>query len=106
MTDKLKNELQEYYVELCNRLNACIPCKTQKDVDTMSALLQEMVDSPPKTPKPQLYWNREVWIDCGFDSEKCTLLLTKTDKLYFEPSDDIEEHPGVVAKYKWMKEKN
>ena len=113
--DVVKNELvqyckltkmdkKKYFSDLCEKLNALIPCKNQKDIDKMTELLQDMVDFPTQTP-PQIYWDREVWIDSGFNDEICMDMLIKTDKLYFEPSDDLTEHPGVWVKYKWMKEK-
>jgi hypothetical protein len=111
---KIKNELlqyciltkmdkKKYFSDLCEKLNTLIPCKNQKDIDEMTNLLQDMVDFPSQV-KPQIYWDREVWMDSGFNDEICMNMLIKTDKLYFEPSDDINEHPGVWVKYKWMKE--
>ena len=111
---KIKNELlqyciltkmdkKKYFSDLCEKLNTLIPCKNQKYIDEMTNLLQDMVDFPSQV-KPQIYWDREVWIDSGFNDEVCMNMLIKTDKLYFEPSDDITEHPGVWVKYKWMKE--
>lgn len=98
-----KTDKKKYFTELCEQLNVLIPCKTQKDIDTMTKLLQDMVDFPSQV-KSQIYWDRNVWIDSGFDDNKCMDLLIKTDKLYFEPSDDLTEHPGVWVRYKWMKE--
>lgn len=99
-----KMNKKKYFSDLCERLNSLIPCKNQKDIDKMTELLQDMVDFPSQV-KPQIYWDREVWIDSGFNDEICMNMLIKTDKLYFEPSEDITEHPGVWVKYKWMKEK-
>lgn len=98
-----KKEIQDYFVDLCDKLNSCIPCKSQEDVDKMTSLLEDMTYFPSDF-KPQIYWDREVWIDSGFNDEVCMNMLIKTDKLYFEPSDDMSEHPGVAVKYKWMKE--
>ena len=111
---KIKNELlqyciltkmdkKKYFSDLCEKLNVLIPCKNQKDIDEMTKLLQDMVDFPSQV-RPQIYWDREVWMDSGFNEEVCMNMLIKTDKLYFEPSDDITEHPGVWVRYKWMKE--
>ena len=98
-----KMDKKKYFSDLCEKLNALIPCKNQKDIDEMTKLLQDMVDFPSQV-KPQIYWDREVWMDSGFNEEVCMNMLIKTDKLYFEPSDDVNEHPGVWVKYKWMKE--
>ena len=99
-----KMDKNKYFSDLCEKLNSIIPCKKQKDIDKMTNLLQDMVDFPSQV-KPQIYWDREVWIDSGFNEEVCMNMLIKTDKLYFEPSDDLTEHPGVWVRYKWMKEK-
>ena len=98
-----KMDKKKYFSDLCEKLNALVPCKSQEDVDKMTALLQDMVDFPSQA-KSQIYWDREVWIDSGFNDEVCMDMLIKTDKLYFEPSDDLTEHPGVWVRYKWMKE--
>lgn len=97
-----EQELKERISKTCDKLNSIIPCKTQQDVNEMTVLLQEVFDLPVKL-KPRLYWNREVWMDCGLDTDKCTMMLICTDKLCFEPSDDMQEHPGITVKYKWMK---
>lgn len=99
-----KMDKKKYFSDLCEKLNALVPCKSQEDVDKMTALLQDMVDFPSQA-KSQIYWDRNVWIDSGFNDEVCMDMLIKTDKLYFEPSDDLTEHPGVWVRYKWMKEK-
>ena len=99
-----KMDKKKYFSDLCEKLNALLPCKSQEDVDKMTALLQDMVDFPSQA-KSQIYWDRNVWIDSGFNDEVCMDMLIKTDKLYFEPSDDLTEHPGVWVKYKLMKEK-
>ena len=99
-----KMDKKKYFSDLCEQLNSLLPCKSQEDVDKMTALLQDMVDFPSQA-KSQIYWDRNVWIDSGFNDEVCMDMLIKTDKLYFEPSDDLTEHPGVWVKYKWMKEK-
>lgn len=98
-----KIDKKKYFSDLCEKLNVLIPCKSQDDVNKMTKLLQDMVDFPSQV-KPRIYWDREVWIDSGFNDEICMDMLIKTDKLYFEPSDDLTEHPGVWVKYKWMKE--
>jgi hypothetical protein len=98
-----KMDKKKYFSDLCEKLNALVPCKSQEDVDKMTALLQDMVDFPSQA-KSQIYWDREVWIDSGFNDDVCMDMLIKTDKLYFEPSDDLTEHPGVWVRYKWMKE--
>lgn len=87
-----------YFKQLCKKINARIPCKTQEDIDEVGRLLEEMV-SLPMTPSPKIYWHRQLWIDSGFDDDACTCLLLFSGKLFVEPSDDLTEHPGITVKY-------
>ena len=92
-------EIQERTQDVCARLNALIPCRSQDDIDKMTAIFTEYFDLPIQ-PKPMIYWDQKVFYDCGFNKDRCTDLLLRTDSLRFDPSDDVEEHPGVVVKYK------
>ena len=103
-TEMGKQEIQDYVTAACERLNALLPCKSQEDVDGMTEILKELF-SLPIEPQPKMYWDREIWIDSGFNDEKCIKMLIYTDRLCFVPSDDWEEHPGVEVKYKFMVEK-
>ncbi len=46
-----------------------------------------------------LYWDRELYIDCNGDDDKIKELVRTSDKVHFEPSDDPQEHLGVVVRY-------
>ena len=83
--------------ELCNELNKHLPCMNQEDVDALTRLLQEHIDS---FPERHIYWSREIYIDAGFDKDKCTLIMIHSDNVVFVPSEDPVEHPGVVVRYK------
>lgn len=99
MSPQLKQEIEQYYVELCNRLNEHLPCKSQADKNAIGGLITEMKESKPNVPMPNVYWDRKVWFDNEFNDEKCWQLLFSSDKLKFVPSDDMEEHPGVTITY-------
>lgn len=83
--------------ELCNELNKHLPCKSQEDVDALTRLLQEHIDS---LPERHIYWSREIYIDAGFDKDKCMLIMIHSDNVVFMPSEEPVEHPGVVVRYK------
>ena len=54
-----------------------------------------------------LYWDRDIFIDCnGGEDERMRDLVRKSDKVFFEPSDDPGEHPGVVVRYKRLHKYN
>ncbi len=85
---------------LCEQLNAIIPIKDEEDRDKLNALLAHMRDSHSEYPHYALYWDREVFIKSGCDEEKIRKAVLHGDFLKFEPSDDFEEHPGVVVMFK------
>lgn len=83
-----------------NKLNKFIPCKCQEDVDNIFKLLEEMTTcDEDEWPKNNLYWDRELYIDCNGDRDKLWDVLIHTDKVHFELSEDKDEHPGVVVRY-------
>lgn len=82
---------------ICNELNAHLPCRNQQDVDGLTRLLRENIDAYPDRG---MYWSREIFIDAGFKDETCMQILIHSNKVQFVPSDDPEEHPGVVVQYK------
>ncbi len=82
---------------LCEKLNACIPCKSQSDVDTLTSLLAQHIDSDPKQ---HIYWSKEILLDTGSNEDLCLSLLLKSSDVIFVPSKDQIKHPGVVVRYK------
>ena len=99
MSPKLKKEVERYYVELCNRLNEHLPCKSQDDINAIGGLITEMKESKPNVPMPNVYWHRQIFIDNSFNDERCWHALFHQDNLRFVPSEDMEEHPGVTVVY-------
>lgn len=81
---------------LCDQLNALIPIKRKEDKDRINALI---ADVQSKIPDFNLSWDRELYIDCGFDDEKVRLCSLYSGNVHFEPSGDPTEHPGVVVRY-------
>jgi len=96
MNKKLTKTLQSY----CDRLNKCLPCKTQEDVDNLYAIMNECINSIEGS---MLYWSREIYIDSGFDFEKCGEILVYRECM-FVPVNDIEEHIGIKVIYKYEQE--
>ena len=88
--------------ELCAKLNAHLPCKTQKDIDGLTMMLKENID---EVPERHIYWSREIFIDAGFKDEQCMNILIHSDNVIFVPSEDPTEHPGIVVRYKYEIEK-
>ena len=80
---------------ICNKLNKLISEKKDGFIDNINAIINELYQKGGA-----LYWDRQIYIDCNSDDERMRSLVTRTDKVEFEPSDDPTEHPGVVVRYK------
>ena len=81
---------------LCKQLNALIPIKGTEDKDKINALIYEVSQ---KVPDFNLYWQRELYINCGCDDKKVRHYTLHSGKVHFEPSDDPTEHLGVAVRY-------
>ena len=79
----------------CNALNKHIPFKNEDDRNIVNDMIWEMYQNGGA-----LYWDRELFIDCDCSDEAKRDLLRFSDKVHFEPSEDVSEHPGVVVRYK------
>ena len=78
----------------CDELNKIIKDNGDDRVDRLNDVMYKVFQDGG-----DLYWNRDVFISCNGDNEKMKKLVTTTDKVHFEPSDDPTEHPGVVVHY-------
>jgi len=92
---------QEKYLsqmkELCEKLNTLIPIKGDEDRDKINALIAEATTAVPHF---NLYWDRDLYINCGYDDKKLRHTTLHSGKVRFEPSEDYDEHPGLVVRYK------
>jgi len=94
---------REYFSKmkkLCKQLNALIPIKDDGDKDKLNALLYEMFTNTTDEPRYDMYWDREIYINHGFDFKKMKEFALHSGKVQFEPNEDPTEHPGVVIRYK------
>lgn len=89
--------------ELCDKLNKCIPCKSQADVDQLTRLLQENIEAYPDR---KIYWSNEVYLNSGCNQDRCQVILLFSGDVMFVPSDDPQKSPGVVVRYKYEIEEN
>jgi hypothetical protein len=81
---------------LCKQLNALIPIKSTEDNDKINALIYEVSQ---QVSYFNLYWDRELYINCGCDDKKVRHYTLHSGKVHFEPSEDPTEHPGVTVRY-------
>lgn len=69
--------------------------KSKTDFNTITLLIAEVIYDGGN-----IYFDRKVFIDHNFDDEEIwKSLKSKPSKFKFVPSDDPEEHPGVIIKY-------
>ena len=79
----------------CDRLNEAISEKKEGFLDVVNLIMNQIYQEGGG-----LYWDRDIFIDCNGEDERLRHLVRKSDKVFFEPSDDPGEHPGVVVRYK------
>lgn len=85
--------MENIYQEICNKLNSMLPC-AKEDISERNNLIRDLY-----AHGGNLYFSRKVFIDNNFDDEKIHDLVY-SDKIIFVVSDDMEEHKGIVLKYK------
>ena len=81
--------------QFCDRLNGILAEKKEGFVDTLNLVMEEVTKNGGS-----LYWDRQVFLDCNCNEKRMRKMVRETDLVHFEPSDDPEEHPGVVVRYK------
>ena len=81
----------------CRELNRLLPCKTQDEVDECARLLDEYFS---KFEGAHLFWDTELWIDCGRDATVARQKLMYSNQCKFYPSENSILHPGLFVKYK------
>ena len=81
----------------CSKLNKILENRPEKQ-DEFITKINEIIDNEVFRCNGELYWNRELFIDCGTD-ELCRKMI-HTNKVMFVPSDDPVEHPGITLTYK------
>lgn len=82
----------------CNKLNKILenrPESKSNFIDTINEIIYKEVFQC----NGNLYWSRELFIDCCGSDELCRKMI-HTNKVMFCPSDDPFEHPGITLTYK------
>lgn len=79
----------------CDRLNEVISEKKEGFLDVVNLIMNQIYQEGY-----EMFWDREIFIDCNGEDKKMRDLVRYSDKVMFESSDDPDEHPGVVVRYK------
>ena len=81
----------------CNKLNKILenrPENREEFIDKINEIIYNEVFQCGGA----LYWNRELFIDCNCDTDKCREMIHRKDVM-FEPTYDPVEHPGITLCY-------
>ena len=86
------------FESICDKLNKLLENHLENQNEFIDNI-NEIIHKEVFQCNGNLYWNRELFIDCGADNELCRKMI-HTDKVMFVPSDDPVEHPGIMLTYK------
>ena len=84
----MKNNMVSY----CNEMNKIISENKGNRIDLLNEVMEKVF-----AEGGELLWNRDVFISCNGNDKTMRDLVRYSDKVHFEPSDDPQEHPGVVV---------
>lgn len=88
---------ESYLRRICNRINNLIPCTDDGEI---MKIIHEMQCHNPEPFEFNIYWNRELYINCNFDSDRAWSLFIHTSLTEAVVSNDLKEHPGIVIRLK------
>jgi hypothetical protein len=86
------------FKKTCNKLNKFLENRPESQIEFIDTI-NEIIYKEVFERNGDLYWNRELFIDCGADDELCRKMI-HTNKVMFVPSDDPIEHTGITLTYK------
>lgn len=85
------------FQKVCDELNKVLNDKPEDYV----LIINLIIDKKVFNRGGSLYWDRDLFIDCGTDDNKCRRLIrTNPDDVMFRPTFDAIEHPGITFTYK------
>lgn len=89
--------MKNNFKSVCKKLNKILSEKKEDYVDEINKIMDEDVFAKGG----ELYFDRDVYLSYDCDSEKVrSVVREKPEHVQFEPSDDIDEHPGVTVRFK------
>ena len=82
---------------ICKRLNQHVPVKQKEDVDALNEICGEAFNIIKDFG---IYFDRDLYINCDCDSDKCRDLVRGGGEVEFCVTEDYTEHPGVCVRYR------
>lgn len=81
--------------KICKELNQHLPVKSQEDIDALNDILY---NAGQEISEFRMFWDRDVYIKCGFDDKKMRKLVTEGGPVHYEVVNDID-NIGIVIKF-------
>lgn len=86
------------FQKVCNKLNNILENRPENREEFI-AMINDIIFKQVFDKGGELYWSRELFIDCNCDSEKCRKMINRNDVMFRDTKDPIE-HPGIALCYK------
>ena len=89
--------MKKNYKSVCKKLNKILSERKEGYIDELNKIIDEEVWAEGG----ELYFDRDVYLSYDCDSEKVrSVVREKPEHVQFEPSEDLDEHPGVTVRFK------
>lgn len=89
--------MKKNYKSVCKKLNKILSERKEGYIDELNKIIDEEVWAEGG----ELYFDRDVYLSYDCDSEKVrSVVREKPEQVQFEPSEDLDEHPGITLRYK------
>lgn len=79
----------------CKEMNKIFDRRNENFIDELNAVMDKVF-----ALGGDLYWDRELYIDCNCNNEEAQKLVRTSENIMFKPNDDPTEHLGIVVCYK------
>lgn len=88
--------MKRNYQKTCDKINKLLDEKKEGFIDEVNKIMEKEVFQKGG----EHYFDRELFIKCGCDDEKVRQLVRESNAVMFVPTEDPEEHPGIVLALK------
>ena len=86
------------FIRVCNKLNKILDNRPENKVEFIDKI-NHIIEEEVFSKGGDLYWERELFIDSNFDTEKCREMIHRSDVMFRDTKDPVE-HPGITLCYK------
>ena len=86
------------FKRVCNKLNKILENRPENKEKFIN-MINDIFFNEVFNAGGDLYWDRELFINCNCDSEKCRKMIHRNDVMFRDTMDPVE-HPGITLCYK------